>query len=113
MKNMKFNALRMFLLCATLLVTAAAHAVDLDSVKRSGAVGERADGYLGIVVQNPDAQVRALVNDVNAKRKSVYQGMAKRNNISLADVETLAGKKAMAKTPSGGYIFKTSWKRKP
>ena len=113
MNDMKSNPLRILLLCVALLVTAAAHAVDLDSVKSSGAVGERADGYLGFVVQNPDGDVRALVADVNAKRKARYQQIAKRNSISLADVETLAGKKAMEKTPSGGYVFNTSWKRKP
>ena len=37
------------------LVTGIAFAADLDQAKRDGLVGERADGYLGLVVETAPA----------------------------------------------------------
>jgi len=76
----------------------------LDQVKSQGLVGEQANGYLGIVAGNVPADVRALVDDINQRRKSEYQGIAQRNNTSLQAVEALAGKTAVERTPPGQYV---------
>ena len=65
-------------------------AVELDQAKNDGLIGERADGYLGVVDANADAAVVALVNDVNAKRKAEYQRIAAKNGLSLEQVQALA-----------------------
>ena len=42
-----------------------------------------------------------------------YQQLAQKNNLSLAQVETLAGKKAVEKTASGHFIkIKGKWIKK-
>ena len=88
-------------LCFTLLA-GNVYALDLQSAKAKGYVGEQADGYLG-VVKNA-AGVQALVKDINSRRKVHYQGIAKKNGTSLNVVEALAGKKAIEKTPRGQYV---------
>ena len=80
-----------------------AFAMDLDTAKQQGLVGEMDNGYLGLVVKQKDTQL--LVDDVNAKRKAVYAKLAAKNGITLEQVEKLAAKKAYSKTNSGHYLW--------
>lgn len=98
-------------LCFTLLA-GNAYALDLQTAKAKGYVGEQANGYLGMVKNA--AGVKALVNDINSRRKAHYQQIAKKNATSLQVVEALAGKKAIDKTPRGQYVRDPSgnWIRK-
>ncbi|MGM0540868.1 MAG: YdbL family protein [Pseudomonadota bacterium] len=74
----------------------------LGSYKSQGLVGEKTNGYLGVVTdQNEASQLVELINDA---RKAQYQKMADANNIAIQDIETLAGKKALEKTKPGHYI---------
>lgn len=84
------------------LLTSNAYALDLQSAKTQGYVGEQASGYLGVV--NNAAGVQALVNDINSRRKAHYEKIAKTNGTSLQVVEALAGKKAIEKTPRGQFV---------
>jgi uncharacterized protein YdbL (DUF1318 family) len=77
-------------------------AISLDDAKIQGLVGEKSSGYLGLVVQNADA--KAVVDDVNEKRKAQYLKLAKKNNLSLAQVEALAAAKTIEKTQNGHYV---------
>jgi len=45
-----------------------------------------------------------LLSDINGKRRDAYKQIAIKNGTTLQAVETLAGEKAMQKTPSGQYI---------
>ena len=87
-------------------------AMDLQEAKSMGLVGEKADGYLGIVKNA--AEVPGLVQEINDARKKYYQDIAARNKISLDAVEKLAGQKAIVKTTGGQYIQSTSgtWQKK-
>ena len=97
----------------SLTLGAQAFAADLSSVKASGLVGEQANGYLGIVSRAP-ADVTALVKAVNQKRKAKYKQIAISKKIPLAQVEKIAGGKAMQKTRAGHFIKPAGqgWKRK-
>jgi uncharacterized protein YdbL (DUF1318 family) len=95
-----------------LLFASAGFAADLATLKSEGVVGERADGYLGIVNPTSRKDVQDLVDEVNAKRRARYERIATTNDISLNEVETLAGKKALEKTAPGGWVFVTGWERK-
>jgi uncharacterized protein YdbL (DUF1318 family) len=55
------------------------------------------------------------MKDINRKRRDVYKGIAKKNGTALSAVEALAGKKAIAKTPSGQIIMQPNgtWTPKP
>lgn len=99
-------------LAGVLAFSSSAWALDLQSAKNQGLVGETPSGYLALVKNTPDAQ--ALVAKVNQARKKLYQSIAKRNGTSLQVVEILAGKKAMAKAAPGHYIKSPSgsWVKK-
>ncbi len=72
-------------------------------VKGSGAVGERADGYLGIVTPpNPDAQ--KLIDRVDAARRVFYDRVAKQNAAPLGEVEKLAGANRLLDAAVGDWI---------
>jgi uncharacterized protein len=116
-KTLNFHLLRVVSIAVVLAgaaVTGAAYAVDLQQAKSQGLVGEKPDGYLGLVATNAPVEVKQLVADINQQRKSSYQEIARRNNTSLQAVEALAGKKAIEKTspnhliqlPSGQWVKK-------
>ena len=109
---MNKTVLRSFV-AVMLLVAAGTLAADLDQAKRDGLVGERADGFLGLVVSSAPADVVALVNQVNAKRKAEYERIAEKNGLSLEQVQALAGKKTIEKTRAGDWVFVNgTWQKK-
>lgn len=85
-----------------MLVCGSVFALDLQTAKEQGLVGETDTGYLGAVKSSPE--VAALIVDINAQRKAEYQRIAKQNGIAVSDVEKLAAKKAITKTPAGGHV---------
>ena len=100
-------------LFALLLSAAAAHGADLAQAKAAGMVGERADGYLGLVQENAPADVVALVKDVNSKRRDEYRRIAESNDLSLEEVQALAGKKAIDRTAAGHWVLTNGgWRKK-
>jgi uncharacterized protein YdbL (DUF1318 family) len=62
------------LILVSFLFSSIAFAIGLDEAKQQRLVGEKDNGYLGLVVVQKDAQI--LVNDINAKRKAVYVKLA-------------------------------------
>lgn len=106
--------MRKFILAAATLalLPQLAFALDLNAAKAQGLVGERQDGYLGVV--SGGADVTALVKDINNKRRAVYADSAAKNNTSQAAVEALAGQKAQSLTPTGQYVQDASggWVKK-
>jgi uncharacterized protein YdbL (DUF1318 family) len=95
---------RLFLTLFLLAPLSAWAALTLDDAKQSGLVGEDASGYIAAVSNKPSKDVQALVADINAKRRTEYERIAAANGISVSDVEQLAGKKAIEKSPAGDYI---------
>lgn len=107
-KHISIFAFLVLAFCATIALAA-----DLDKAKRDGHTGERADGYLGLVVSSVPADVVSMVADVNKKRKVQYQRIAKANSITIEQVRVLAGKKAIERTRSSHWIFVNGgWRRK-
>ena len=81
----------------------------VDDAKAAGLVGERPDGYLGVV--KPGAE--ALVSRANARRRGEYQAIAKKRGTGLSAVESIAGQKRMAASPPGSFVFSGGkWVRK-
>lgn len=74
----------------------------LDSAKSEGLVGEMPSGYLGVVSAGGDAA--AIVEAINEARRAEYARIAEKHDIPVSQVEAVAGKKALEKTPSGQYI---------
>ncbi|WP_144208629.1 YdbL family protein [Shewanella donghaensis] len=98
--------------CMALTLSFNAYALTLQQAKNQGLVGEKTNGYLGLVVNNNDA--KTLMTEVNSKRKLHYQKIAKKNKLSTEDVALRAAKKAMAaadkdhfyQTPQGKWAQK-------
>lgn len=101
------------LLLSAGVLFAAAGGLSLDDAKRQGLVGETVEGYLAAVKGSPSAAVKALVDDVNAKRRAEYQRIARENGLELSQVEALAARKAIEKTPPGDWVrVNGDWRRK-
>lgn len=75
----------------------------LPNAKTQGQVGEQLNGYLGVVKSSPEAEnIARLINDA---RRAEYARLAKENNIAVADVEAMAGQKAVERTQKGHFIL--------
>ena len=86
-----------------LAAVAPAFAMSVEEAKTKGLVGERANGYLGVV--NPGSQeAQSLTNEVNTKRRQAYEDIAARNRTQLEAVEALAGEKAIQNTKPGHFV---------
>ncbi len=95
------------LMALVLAAPAAALSLDdaknrLDSAKSEGLVGEMPSGYLGVVTGSGDAA--AIADAINQARRNEYARIAEKHSIPVSQVEVVAGKKALEKTPSGQYI---------
>lgn len=90
-----------------------AQAMSLDQAKSKGLVGEKLDGYLGVV--SNAAGVQQLVDQVNLQRKQLYKDIAAKNGIPVSAVEQLAAKKAIEKAASGEVVQSPGggWVKKP
>ncbi|MBL3824970.1 MULTISPECIES: YdbL family protein [unclassified Marinobacter] len=74
----------------------------LDSVKQQGLVGETPTGYLDVV--RAEGQAKEVVEAINSARRDEYKRIAEKHNIPVTQVETVAGKKAIEKTPAGQWV---------
>ncbi|WP_237392412.1 YdbL family protein [Aurantiacibacter rhizosphaerae] len=83
------------------------------SARSSGQVGEKMDGYLGIVgAATPD--LRRLVDDINIRRRAVYAEQAQANNATLEEYAFTAGCLAISRT-SAGEMYQApdgSWQKR-
>jgi uncharacterized protein len=110
-----FAALVAALAMALVAPAATAGPPEIDAAKEQGTVGERIDGYLGIVNgASIDASARRKVEEINAKRRKVYEDLARQQGATVEQVAFVTGEKLIAQTPEGQYIFDQSgsWKRK-
>lgn len=71
-----------------------------DAARRAGTIGEKADGYLGIVGSG-DAALRAMVDDLNIKRRAVYAEKAQAQRATLEEYAFTSGCLAIARTQPG------------
>lgn len=96
---------RIAVLIATLLAVALpTAALDLDTAKARGLLGERPDGYVEVVEPAAPADVQALAQDVNAKRRVAYEKIARQNGAPVTDVAKIAGKKLIDNAPPGTWV---------
>ena len=70
------------------------------AARAAGQVGEKMDGYLG-VVGGGSADLRALVNDLNIKRKAVYAQQAQAQHATVEEYAFTSGCLAISRTVPG------------
>lgn len=108
----RMTAVLLLFLTASVAASVAV-AADLHDAKSQGLVGERADGFLGLVGASAPADVVALVEEVNGKRRAEYQRIARTNDLTLEQVQALAGKKAIDRTEPGDWVMLNGgWQQK-
>lgn len=88
--------------------TTAAHAMQRDpayqSARTEGLVGEKPDGYLGFV-SAPSPAIRALVDDLNIKRKAVYTREAAANGATVVEMAFRNGCRLISERTSPGEKY--------
>ena len=103
-------------LLALAIAPGAARADALDEAKAAGYLGERYDGYLGVVNDKVPAAAKALAADINAKRKVHYGKIAAKEGTQVSAVAAIAGAKLVKNAPSGQYVMPSEgagWTRVP
>ncbi|OYW16326.1 MAG: hypothetical protein B7Z39_01665 [Novosphingobium sp. 12-64-8] len=70
------------------------------AARASGQVGEKMDGYLGYVTPASPA-LRAVIEDLNIKRKAVYADKAKANNATVEEYALTSGCLLIGQTKPG------------
>jgi uncharacterized protein YdbL (DUF1318 family) len=111
MKNIIFITI----IIVSFVFSSVVFAIGLDEAKDNGLVGEKDNGYLGLVViqNNTQNETQLLIDDINTKRKAVYIELALKNGITLQQLEKLAAAKAYEKTSSGHYLWMNGqWTKK-
>jgi len=76
----------------------------VDQAKADKLIGEKLTGYLDFVTQDVSAEIRAAVNEINIKRKSIYTNLASEQNVGVSVVAGLTGEKLVAKAKPGEMV---------
>ncbi|ADO09625.1 MULTISPECIES: YdbL family protein [Pantoea] len=89
-----------------------AWALTLNEARQAGLAGETLSGYLA--ARSQDSETLALVQRINAGRKQEYQRLAEQNNLSTADIASIAGQKLVGRAAAGEYVrgINGQWLRK-
>ncbi|MBV1928203.1 MAG: YdbL family protein [Gammaproteobacteria bacterium] len=83
------------------VLSVAAFAMDLQSARNSGTVGERLDGYIEVL--KPSTEAIDLAKDVNARRLAKYKLISNENNQPVGIVAKLAAKRIIERLESGQF----------
>jgi uncharacterized protein YdbL (DUF1318 family) len=97
----------LLLTLVTLVLSFSVMALDLDTARESGLVGEQRDGYVGLV-NTSRHDVAALVVEINTKRKIHYQEIANKQQAPLASIEKIAGEKLTDKANKQGQYYQSA-----
>ena len=101
MKSATLFALAAALVVGTVATPALAQRDPANAAARAnGTVGERTNGYLGIV-GTPTPELQRLVDDINNQRREVYAQRAQAEAATLEQYALTAGCLAIARTTPG------------
>jgi uncharacterized protein YdbL (DUF1318 family) len=103
-----------FLAIGLMMLLQNAWAIDIRSAKAEGLVGEANTGFLAAVQAPASAEVRALIADVNKKRKAQFTNTAQKTGTTVAQVANRFYELAVQKTTPGNYYQDSGgrWKKK-
>ncbi len=82
------------------------------SAREAGLVGEKPDGYLGFV-SAPSPAIKALVEDINIKRRAAYSKEALANGATIEEMALRTGCRLIAERTVAGEKYQTpsgQWK---
>ena len=96
-------------------VPAMAQGSAIDEAKGAGVIGERIDGYLGFVNDGPaDASLRRAVQEINNKRRAVYDELASDTDTTTEQVARVTGEKQIERAAPGHFFMDDDgvWRQK-
>lgn len=70
------------------------------AARSSGQIGEKTDGYLGVVAGGSPA-LRSMIEDLNIKRRAVYAGKAQSQHATVEEYAFTSGCLLIAQTQQG------------
>ena len=85
------------------------------AARAAGQVGEKTDGYLGFP-SAPNSSLRAMVEDLNIKRRAVYSEKAQAAGATIEEYAFTSGCRLISQTapgekyegPAGGWLTRSS-----
>lgn len=107
-------------LCAALLAGASllggvalAASAAIEQAKDACVVGEKSDGYLGVVAgATASDELRREVRDVNQQRKTYYADLARENGVTVDVAAKLTAEKLIARSSRGQCVYVDgAWKK--
>jgi len=93
------------LVASALLASTPADARPIDDYRAQGVIAERFDGYVELRAGDAPAAARQLVDEVNGKRRALYEQRAKEQGVSAGEVGKVYAPQIMEDAP-GGTFFK-------
>ncbi|MCP1468839.1 hypothetical protein J3E64_000506 [Sphingobium sp. OAS761] len=78
---------------------------DLSAAIASGAVGEQADGYMGVAGSVGDA-VRKEVESINIKRRQAYTDLAAKRGVTVQDAAAATGCQTLSTRLKPGQAYR-------
>ena len=92
---------------------APAQSAAVDAARQSGAVGERYDGYVGLVMPASPG-LRSQVAAINIRRRSLYNNFAASKRVSPEEVGITAGCQLLARVQPGQVymLADRQWRRR-
>ena len=84
---------------------AADDASRLDELRRAGAVGERYDGTAVVRATGADATVKSFVEQLNAKRRGIYEAQAMAKGAPPEEVGKISAREIADKAPTGTWLL--------
>jgi len=86
-----------------LLFSTPAWSLDIDEAKERGLVGEAMTGYLAAVETPVSAEVQALIDSINARRKAEFERTAAKTSTTLIQVSHRFYELAVERTEPGHF----------
>lgn len=104
------------LLAAAAVAPAMADRAAVDAAKAQCVIGERNDGYLGVVAgQSASPDLDREIRSINQQRKAAYAELATRNGVTIEAAAVLTAERLINQAPSGHCVQDASgaWIKKP
>ena len=82
--------------------------------KKAGWIGERPDGYLGLVRSETPGEIISLVDTANDERVTTYLAIAEKHGTTRETIEAVAGLKFIERSAPGEFVMTadSKWVRK-
>ena len=106
---------RALVVLGIVLMAAFAVAATLEQLRKDGSVGERYDGFVALRSKDTSAEIKDLIDGINAKRRALYQKDAQDEGVPVDQVGRVYAKQLYDEAASGTWFLTEDdgWLQKP